>query len=85
MSEKIRKRVIAEADYMIENKCTLREISDKFRLSLSSVHLDLAYRLLVIDEEKWHKVRSIIENNALENATRFTNRTRKSYQEFERD
>ena len=50
MKYKIISRVIEEAEYIIRTNKTVREISKIFKVSKSTVHKDLQYRLKDIDE-----------------------------------
>lgn len=58
---KIEKRVVEEANYIIETKETVREISKKFKVSKSTVHKDLHERLKKIDKELSKKVDEILK------------------------
>ncbi len=58
---KIEKRVIGEANYIIETKETIREISKKFKVSKSTVHKDLHERLKKIDKTLSKKVDEILK------------------------
>ena len=61
MNSNIIKRVIKEANYIIETEKTVREIADIFGVSKSTVHKDLHERLLEIDAEKYSKVDNILK------------------------
>ena len=50
----INKRVLEEANYIIQTGKTVREIASLFKVSKSTVHKDLHERLLKIDKEKTH-------------------------------
>ena len=58
---KIEQRVIEEANYIIETKETVREISKKFKVSKSTVHKDLHERLKKIDKIMSKKVDEILK------------------------
>ena len=55
MNSNIIKRVIEEANYIIETEKTVREIANIFGVSKSTVHKDLHERLLEIDQNKYLK------------------------------
>jgi len=57
---RIRQRVIAEANYMVKTKKTIREISKHFNVSKSTVHDDLHNRLMSIDTNLYHEVNDIL-------------------------
>ena len=61
MNRKIHKRVIDEANYIIESEKTVREIAEVFNVSKSTVHKDLHERLLTLDEELFVKVDNILK------------------------
>ena len=61
MNSIITKRVIEEANYMIETNMTVREISKKFNVSKSTVHKDLHERLKDINKMLYDKVDKILK------------------------
>ena len=61
MENDIIKRVIAEAEYMIDTGDTLREIAKVFKVSKSTVHKDLKDRLKKIDDELYVKIQKILK------------------------
>ena len=56
---RIEKRVIEEANYIINTKETVREISKVFNVSKSTVHKDLHDRLKYINIDIYNKIESI--------------------------
>lgn len=61
MNSIIIKRVIDEANYMLESKQTIREIAKVFNVSKSTVHKDLHERLVDIDFNLFEKVDNILK------------------------
>lgn len=61
MNNKIYKRVISEANYIIETKNTIREIAKAMKVSKSTVHKDLHERLFYIDTNLYEKVKQILD------------------------
>ena len=61
MNSNIVKRVIEEANYIIETEKTVRELASIFKVSKSTVHKDLHERLLEIDEKKYMEVDNILK------------------------
>ena len=61
MNSLIIKRVIDEANYMLDTKKTIREIAKIFNVSKSTVHKDLHERLLDIDYKLYEKIDSILK------------------------
>lgn len=60
MLNKIKQRVIDEANYIVKTNQTIREISQHFNVSKSTVHDDLHNRLKMIDKNLYHKVYEIL-------------------------
>ncbi len=65
MNNKIYKRVIEEANYIIKTKDTIREIAKIKKLSKSTIHKDLHERLLYIDEKLYEKVKEILDYHTM--------------------
>ena len=61
MNSLISKRVIEEANYIIDTKKTIREIAKIFNVSKSTVHKDLHERLLNIDSSLFNAVDDILK------------------------
>lgn len=61
MNKDIVKRVISEANYIIETQNTVREIAKVFNVSKSTVHKDLHERLFDIDDILYLKVEKILK------------------------
>lgn len=61
MDKRIVNRVIEEAKYIINTGKTVREMSNIFNVSKSTVHKDLRDRLLEIDIDTYNKVSKILE------------------------
>ena len=61
MKRAIVKRVLEEANYIINTGKTIREIAEVFKISKSTVHKDLHERLLYIDEELYENVDKILK------------------------
>ena len=59
--DKIEKRVLEEAEYMLKTKQTIRELSKIFKVSKSTVHKDLHERLIKIDKELSEKIDKILK------------------------
>ena len=56
-------RVIQIAEYLIEHKCTVREVGKVFCVSKSTAHKDLSERLPQIDMKLFEKVCAVLEEN----------------------
>lgn len=79
MNRKIHKRVIDEANYIIESEKTVREIAEVFNVSKSTVHKDLHERLITIDEELFARVDNILKYHTSLRHIRGGESTRKKY------
>ena len=83
MESPIHKRVIEEANYMIETEKTVREIADIFKVSKSTVHKDLHERLFDIDEKKYNKVAIIMKHHIDVRHIRGGESTKNKYKKLE--
>lgn len=79
MSKDIIKRVIEEANYIIETKNTVRQMAKIFNVSKSTVHKDLHDRLLEIDYNKYTEVEKILKYHADVRHIRGGESTKKKY------
>ena len=61
MNSFIIKRVLDEADYMLNTKKTIREIASVFNVSKSTVHKDLHERLYEINIDLFNEIDSILK------------------------
>jgi len=61
MNSLIIKRVIDEANYILDTKETIREIAKVFNVSKSTVHKDLHERLIDINYKLYEEVDSILK------------------------
>jgi len=81
MQEYIRKRVLAVANYIIDNSATVRYTAREFNVSKSTIHKDVTERLPELDEKLAADVRRILEVNKSERHIRGGEATRKKYRE----
>ena len=79
MKTSIMKRVIDEAEYILETKETVREISKKFFVSKSTVHKDLHERLKKYDIGLYKKVDEILKFHTIIRHIRGGESTKKKY------
>ena len=63
MNKFIKKRVFDIANHIINTKDTIRKTALIFDVSKSTVHKDIHERLLLIDKEKYLKVKKIMEEH----------------------
>lgn len=56
-------RTISEAEYLIENKSTVRKTAEYFNVSKSTLHTDITTRLKQIDYDLFRQVDEILKYN----------------------
>lgn len=81
MRPDIEKRVIDSALYIIENKSTVRATAKFLGVSKSTVHKDVADRLLEIDKDLAEQVRKILNTNKEERHIRGGEATKNKYKQ----
>ena len=67
------------ADFVIENKSTVRETAKKFYISKSTVHKDIVERLQSFDKSLYLEVKRVLDENKAERHLRGGLATRKKY------
>ena len=77
--ERLSQRAISLANYMIENKSTVRQAAKIFGVSKSTVHKDLTERLENIDSSLAIEVRKILYLNKSERHIRGGMATKEKY------
>ena len=75
----IEERTVELANYIIKNKCTVREAARKFGISKSTVHKDITQRLLEINKSLANDVKAILLENKQERHIRGGYATREKY------
>ena len=70
--------------YILENRATVRSAAQKFGISKSSVHKDLAERLPTFNRTLYLQVKEVLEQNKAERHIRGGIATRKKYKEIGR-
>ena len=63
MQPAIFERVIQEANYLLSNSCTIRQLADYFEISKSTIHIDLSKRLKEINFPLYCDVAKVLEYN----------------------
>ena len=79
MKGNIEERACALADYIIENRTTVRAAAKKFGISKSTVHKDLQDRLPDINRALYTQVKEILDENKAQRHIRGGIATRKKY------
>ena len=79
MKGNIEERACALADYIIENRTTVRAAAKKFGVSKSTVHKDLQDRLPGINQSLYRQVKIVLDENKAQRHIRGGIATRKKY------
>ena len=79
MKDYIAERVMEIADYLLEHRCTIREVARTFCVSKSTAHKDLSERLRQLDKEKYALVSQALDDNWSERYLRGGEATKRKY------
>ncbi len=75
----IRKRAVKIGNYILQNSCTVRKAAEVFGISKSTVHKDVAERLLKIDPSLAENVKVVLDKNKAERHIRGGEATKQKY------
>ena len=79
MKEYIEKRAIDIANYIVEHNTTVRQTAKQFGISKSTVHKDVAERLVLINPTLAAEARKVLDMNKSERHSRGGLATREKY------
>lgn len=79
MKDYIEERAIEIANFIIEEKATVRQTAKKFGVSKSTVHKDVTERLLQINPSLAREARKVLDTNKSERHIRGGMATREKY------
>ncbi len=79
MNAYICRRVKILAEYIVENKATVRDAAARFGVSKSTVHKDVTERLMYVNSALHGAVKAVLENNKEERHIRGGMATREKY------
>ena len=79
MRTDIEERAVRLAEYITENRATVRAAAKKFGVSKSTVHKDITERPEGVSPELYSQVRSLLELNKAERHIRGGMATRRKY------
>lgn len=79
MRDYIEERAIEIANYIIQEKATIRQTAKKFGVSKSTVHKDVTERLFQINPLLAHEARKVLDTNKSERHIRGGLATREKY------
>ena len=80
MDETIARRCLDIAQYMLENRATVRQAAKVFGLSKSSIHKDMICRLPLVDARLGREVRALLKYNKAVRHLRGGEATKRRYQ-----
>ena len=80
MKDYIEERAILLAEYIIENKATVRKAAKQFNISKSTVHKDITERLLSVNKALAKEAKTILEENKATRHLRGGLATKKKYE-----
>ena len=80
MKDYIEQRAIEIANYIIEEKTTVRQAAKKFGVSKSTIHKDITERLEQINTNLASQARTVLELNKSERHIRGGMATKKKYE-----
>lgn len=81
MRDYIEERIYETANYMIEHGATVRDAAEVFKISKSTVHKDLAERLVRLNPQLAARVRCVLDQNKAERHIRGGQATCRKYRE----
>ena len=79
MKGNIEERAVALAQYIIENRATVRSAAKKFGISKSTVHKDLQDRLPHLNRALYLQAKAVLDENKAERHIRGGIATRRKY------
>lgn len=69
------------ANYLVENKTTVRKVASHFGVSKSTVHKDITYKLKKVNKALYEQAKEILDINKQERHIRGGEATKKKYQQ----
>ena len=79
MKESIETRCVTLAQYIIEERSTVRSAAKRFGISKSTVHKDLAERLPALNRSLYLQVKEVLEENKAQRHIRGGQATKEKY------
>lgn len=75
----VEERAVELAEYIVDNKATVRSAAKEFGISKSTVHMDVAQRLRKLNPQLYNEVRGVLEINKAQRHIRGGLATREKY------
>ena len=82
MKKALISRTLDEANYLVDNKATVRQAAVKFGVSKSTVHTDMKEKLPLIDVCLYQKVKKLFDDNFSVKHIRGGESTKKKYNDI---
>lgn len=79
MNNRVDRRCIELGEYIVENKATVRQAAEVFRVSKSTVHIDVTKRLSIIAPSLAEAVNTVLQENKAQRHIRGGNATKEKY------
>lgn len=75
----VEQRAVELAEYIVENRATVRAAAKKFGVSKSTVHMDITERLRRLNPSLYSQVRTVLDVNKAERHIRGGMATKEKY------
>ena len=79
MIKNIEDRIYLEARYLIDNLSTIRQVAKEFKVSKSTVHKDISYKLKDLNIDLYNQVKRVLDYNTKVRHNRGGESTRRKY------
>ena len=79
MIKNIEDRIFLEARYLIDNLSTIRQVAKEFKVSKSTVHKDISYKLKDLNIDLYNQVKKVLDYNTKVRHIRGGESTRRKY------
>ncbi len=79
MIKNIEDRIYLEARYLINNLSTIRQVAKEFKVSKSTVHKDISYKLQDLNIDLYNQVKRVLDYNTKVRHIRGGESTRRKY------
>lgn len=79
MIKNIEDRIYLEARYLINNLSTIRQVAKEFKVSKSTVHKDISYKLKDLNIDLYNQVKRVLDYNTKVRHIRGGESTRRKY------
>lgn len=81
----VEERAVELAEYIVENKTTVRAAAKQFGVSKSTVHMDVTRRLRSLNPQLYSEVREILDINKAQRHIRGGLATREKYKSMKEE